>query len=146
MNWVQRGGSTTFETKPSYCRVARQGLPCYTAVARLGFKRRATACSAKVEFNSFNWVRHVSSTTFETGLRVNSLGPYPLADLGNFLPKSRLNSLRTLHLNEQSVWPYLLTGNFVLKSVVYSDLKVLEMGALIRTLRNKGGPTRSSWA
>ena len=23
--------------------VARQGLPCYTAVARLGFKRRATA-------------------------------------------------------------------------------------------------------
>ena len=31
-------------------------------------------------------------------------------------------------------------------SVVYSDLKVLEMGALIRTLRNKGGPTRSSWA
>ena len=35
--------STTFETKSSYCRVARQGLPCYTAVARLGFKRRATA-------------------------------------------------------------------------------------------------------
>ena len=33
----------TFETKSSYCRVARQGLPCYTAVARLGFKRRATA-------------------------------------------------------------------------------------------------------
>ena len=37
-------GSTTFETKSSYCRVARQGLPCYTAVAaRLRFKRRATA-------------------------------------------------------------------------------------------------------
>ena len=37
-------GSTTFEAKSSYCRVARQGLPCYTAVAaRLGFKRRATA-------------------------------------------------------------------------------------------------------
>ena len=33
----------TFETKSSYCRVARQGLPCYTAVAQLGFKRRATA-------------------------------------------------------------------------------------------------------
>ena len=32
----------TFETKSSYCPVARQGLPCYTAVARLGFKRRAT--------------------------------------------------------------------------------------------------------
>ena len=43
MNWVRHGGSTTFETKSSYCRVARQGLPCYTAVARLGFKRRATA-------------------------------------------------------------------------------------------------------
>ena len=33
----------TFETKSSYCRVARQALPCYTVVARLGFKRRATA-------------------------------------------------------------------------------------------------------
>ena len=43
MNWVRHGGSTTFETKSSYCRVARQGLPCYTAVAWLGFKRRATA-------------------------------------------------------------------------------------------------------
>ena len=32
-----------FETKSSYCHVARQGLPCYTAVARLGFKRRPTA-------------------------------------------------------------------------------------------------------
>ena len=43
MNWVRHGGSTTFETKSSYCR-------------------------AKVEFNSINWVRHGSSTTFETGL------------------------------------------------------------------------------
>ena len=43
MNWVWHGGSTTFETKSSYCRVTRQGLPFYTAVARLGFKRRATA-------------------------------------------------------------------------------------------------------
>ena len=32
MNLVWHGGSTTFETKSSYCRVAR-----------LGFKRRATA-------------------------------------------------------------------------------------------------------
>ena len=32
-----------FETKWSYCRVARQSLACYMAVARLGFKRRATA-------------------------------------------------------------------------------------------------------
>ena len=43
MNLVRHGSSTTFETKSSYCREARQGLPCYTAVARLGFKRRATA-------------------------------------------------------------------------------------------------------
>ena len=43
MNWVRHGGSTTFETKSSYCRVARQGLLCYTAVARLSFRRRATA-------------------------------------------------------------------------------------------------------
>ena len=35
-----RVGISTFETKSSYCRVA---LPCYTAVARLGFKRRAIA-------------------------------------------------------------------------------------------------------
>ena len=33
----------TFETKSCYCSVARQSLPCYTAVVRLGFKRRATA-------------------------------------------------------------------------------------------------------
>ena len=49
MNWVRHGGSTTFETKSSYCRVARQGLPSHTAVARLGFKRRATAVRGKVE-------------------------------------------------------------------------------------------------
>ena len=41
MNWVRHGGSTTFETKSSYCWVARQGLSCYMAVARLGFKRHA---------------------------------------------------------------------------------------------------------
>ena len=28
MNWVRHGSNTTFETKSSYCRVARQGLPC----------------------------------------------------------------------------------------------------------------------
>ena len=33
----------TFETRSSYCRVARQGLSWYTVVARLGFKRCATA-------------------------------------------------------------------------------------------------------
>ena len=43
MNWVRHGSSATFETKSSYCRVATQSLPCYTTVARLGFKRRATA-------------------------------------------------------------------------------------------------------
>ena len=43
MNYVRHGGSTTFETKSSYCPVAGQGFPCYTAVARLGFNVRATA-------------------------------------------------------------------------------------------------------
>ena len=43
MNCVRHGDSTTFETKSSYRRVARQGLPGYTAVARFGFKRRASA-------------------------------------------------------------------------------------------------------
>ena len=33
----------TFETKSSCCRVARQRVPRYRAVARLGFKRCATA-------------------------------------------------------------------------------------------------------
>ena len=40
---LSRGSSEGFKTKSCYCRVARQALPCYTAVARLGFKRRATA-------------------------------------------------------------------------------------------------------
>ena len=66
MNWVRHGSSRTFETKSSYCRVARQSLPCYTAVARLGFKRRATAV---LKSNSINLIRHGNSTTFETGLR-----------------------------------------------------------------------------
>ena len=44
MNWVRHGGSTTSETKSSYCHV-------------------------EVEFNSINWVRHGSSTTFGTGLK-----------------------------------------------------------------------------
>ena len=35
MNWVRHGGSTTFETKSSYCRVH--------ASSTTGFKRRATA-------------------------------------------------------------------------------------------------------
>ena len=40
---LQRGSSATFEIKSGYCRVARQGLLCYTVVAWLGFKRHATA-------------------------------------------------------------------------------------------------------
>ena len=47
MNWVRHGNSATFETKSSYRRVARQSLPCYTVVARLGFKRGATAVVTK---------------------------------------------------------------------------------------------------
>lgn len=43
MNRVGQGSSKTFETKSCYCGVAQQALPCYTAVARLSFKRRATA-------------------------------------------------------------------------------------------------------
>ena len=65
MNWVQYGGSTTFETKSSYCRVARQGLHCYTAAAQLGFKCRLTVV---LKSNSIISLRHGSSTTFETDL------------------------------------------------------------------------------
>ena len=53
--------SATFESKSCYCRVdcvARQALPCYTAVARLGFKRRTTAVpnsidKLKIDKNTF---------------------------------------------------------------------------------------------
>ena len=80
----------TFETKLSYCHVARQGLPCYTAVARLGFKCSATACHAKVEFNSMNRVRHGSSMTFETGLSDNWKLPPSLFRVGLYLKSSSL--------------------------------------------------------
>ena len=53
MNWVRYGSSATFETKSSYCRVARQSLHG----------------SRKTWFQtSINLVRHGSSTTFETAL------------------------------------------------------------------------------
>ena len=61
MNWVRHGGSTSFETKSSYCRVALHGC-CTTSFQTSHY------CRAKVEFNSINWFRHDSSTTFETGL------------------------------------------------------------------------------
>ena len=58
MNLVWQGSSATFETKSSYCRVARQSLPCYTALAeaRLGLKRRATAV-LKSNFDQFSSAR-----------------------------------------------------------------------------------------
>ena len=50
MNSVRHGSSTTFETMPCHCRVARQTLSNLIAVSYLilvtalnGFKRRATA-------------------------------------------------------------------------------------------------------
>ena len=61
MNWVRHGRSTTFETKSSYCRVPWQSLPCYTAVARLGFKRRATAVLKSNLIRSIDRVRHGST-------------------------------------------------------------------------------------
>ena len=64
MNRVRHGSSATFETKSGYYRVARQSLLTYTAVARLGFKHRATAVLKSNDQIS----RHGSSTMFETGL------------------------------------------------------------------------------
>ena len=68
-----------FETKSCYCCVARQALPCYTAVAQLGFKHRA-----KAKFNSVNLVRHSSSTTFETGLRQKTMDSCGKTESGEF--------------------------------------------------------------
>ena len=48
------------KTKSSYCRVARQGLPCYTAVARLGFKRRATAVLKSNSIRSIEYGKAVA--------------------------------------------------------------------------------------
>ena len=66
--FIRHGSSATFETKSSYCRVKRQSLPCYTAVARLGVKSRATAV-LKSNLIRLNLVWHSSSSTVETGLR-----------------------------------------------------------------------------
>ena len=62
--WIEFGtgghsGSTTFETKSSYCLVARQGLPCYTERSSTTWFQTSRYCRAKVEFNSINWVQHV---------------------------------------------------------------------------------------
>ena len=61
----------TFETKSSYCRVAGQGLPCYTAVAQLGFKRRAIAVLKSNLIRSIEFGTAVALSTFETGLRLH---------------------------------------------------------------------------
>ena len=42
LSWLDCS-STAAQYQSNYCPVARQGLLCYTAVARLGFKRLATA-------------------------------------------------------------------------------------------------------
>ena len=70
MNWIRHSVSTTFETKSSYCRVARQGLPSVSVLhgSSTTWFQTSRYCRAKVEFNSINCVRHGSSTTFETGL------------------------------------------------------------------------------
>ena len=63
--------STTFEhveTMSSCCRVARQGFPCYTAAARLGFKPRASAVlKSKI----------IRSTEFGTAVHDVWNGPQP---------------------------------------------------------------------
>ena len=70
MNWVRHSVSTTFETKSSYCRVVRQGLPSVAVLegSSTTWFQTSRYCRAKVEFNSINCVRRGSSTTFETGL------------------------------------------------------------------------------
>ena len=46
--------SATFETKSSYCPVARQSLPCYTAVRSTTWFQTPRYCRAKGEFDSIN--------------------------------------------------------------------------------------------
>ena len=49
------------------------------------FETKSSYCRAKVEFNSINWVRHGSSSTFETGLRVSSSKSKKKGSQGNLL-------------------------------------------------------------
>ena len=49
-----------FKIKSSCCRVARQCLQCYTAVARLGFRRRATSVLRSNVFRSVEFGTAVS--------------------------------------------------------------------------------------
>ena len=48
--------STTLETKSCYCRVARQALPCYTAVERLGFWN-VVLLPYRTQFVNYKYIR-----------------------------------------------------------------------------------------
>lgn len=63
----RHGSSTTFETKSCYYRVTQQPLPCYTAVARFGFKRCATVA---VKSNLIRLIEFDTAITrFATGVK-----------------------------------------------------------------------------
>ena len=98
-NLIQSNRTAVAENKTQYCNkemvqqtfkciamhnvatVARQGLPCYMVVARLGFKRRATAMLKSNLIRSIEFSMAVG-TTFEMGLsaiytaKKNRSGPH----------------------------------------------------------------------
>ena len=73
-------------------------------------------CLAKVEFNLINWVRHGSSTTFETGLRLLCKNmkyckiplPFPTVIAFHRVKKSPLiiGTLDRIKINSQSCWSH----------------------------------------
>ena len=85
MNWVWHGGSMTFETTLSYCCVAQQGSPCYTAVAQLGFKCHATAVLKSNLIRSIEFSTAVARR-FKRALSIlpknTTLWPWPVANPG----------------------------------------------------------------
>ena len=102
--------------------VARQGLPCYSTVARLGFKRRA-----------ISWVQHGSSTTFETGLRLLCKNmkyckiplPFPTVIAFHRVKKSPLiiGIVDRIKINSQSCWSHTFCKlNVWLTSVSFINL------------------------
>ena len=90
-------------------------------------------CRANVEFNSINWVRHGSSTTFETGLRLRCKDmkyckiplPFPTVIAFHRVKKSPLiiRIVDRIKINSQSCWSHTFCKlNVWLTSVSFINL------------------------
>ena len=122
MNWVRHGSSATFETKSSYCRVARQGLPCYTAVEQLGFKRRAVA---GLKSNSIRSIEFGTAVARRLKRALESWQALLRCITDNAVTRSRFTN-RQMYGNYCSIDPWEKTGGWI--SVVGLRLLVVTKG------------------